>query len=218
MKLRALALMVVILVGAAVGAWFRDRKPFSAALRPSKLPAATVDLSMIESLCRLPLFAMSPAPGPASEVIRPPLLPRITVDRPVSAGMPMRRTPPRTIPPEQAFIATAALPAAPPPVPVPETTGLAELDGVLGMLRDYRTRMGENPVGSNAEIMRAVMGGNPVNANLGPPAGQTLNDAGELIDPWGSPFFFHQVSAKSMEIRSAGPDRKLWSTDDLTSH
>lgn len=85
------------------------------------------------------------------------------------------------------------------------------------MIRDFRTRLGENPVGDNAEIMKAVMGGNPVNARLGPPAGQSLNEQGELVDRWGTPYFFHQLSKDSMEIRSAGPDRILWTPDDLVT-
>lgn len=85
------------------------------------------------------------------------------------------------------------------------------------MLRDFRTRMGENPVGSNAEIMRAVMGGNEAKANLGPPPGQQVNEKGELVDRWGTPYFFHQVSKNSMEIRSAGPDARLWTADDVVT-
>lgn len=86
------------------------------------------------------------------------------------------------------------------------------------MLRDYRTRMGENPVGTNAEIMKAVMGGNPKQARLGPPEGQSLNGKGELVDRWGTPYFFHQLSRTDTEVRSAGPDRILWTQDDVLSH
>lgn len=88
-------------------------------------------------------------------------------------------------------------------------------ENVRLMLRDFRTVMGENPVGSNAEIMKAVMGGNPKQARLGPPEGQTLNGNGELVDRWGTPYFFHQMSATDMEIRSAGSDRKLFTSDDV---
>ena len=90
-----------------------------------------------------------------------------------------------------------------------------DLDKVSLMFRDYRTRMGENPTGTNAEIMKAVMGGNPVQARLGPPEGQQLNGDGELVDRWGTPYFFHQMSKTDMEIRSAGPDRKMWTADDV---
>jgi hypothetical protein len=41
-----------------------------------------------------------------------------------------------------------------------------------------------------------------------------VNAAGELTDRWGTPFFFHQVSKAQMEVRSAGPDRRMWTADD----
>ncbi len=96
-------------------------------------------------------------------------------------------------------------------------SGLIEADKVSIMLRDYRTRMGENPFGTNAEIMQAIMGGNPKGAMLGPPEGQTLNRDGELLDAWGTPYFFHQLSKSDMEIRSAGPDRVLYTEDDIVT-
>ncbi len=92
-----------------------------------------------------------------------------------------------------------------------------DLEDVRSMFRDYRTRMSENPVGSNAEIMKKVMGDNPVGAKLGPPDGQQLNGEGELVDRWGTPYFFHQLAKDKMEIRSAGPDRKMWTTDDVVT-
>lgn len=99
--------------------------------------------------------------------------------------------------------------------PAVEAQGRDDLDNVQLMLRDFRTRLGENPVGSNAEIMKTVMGGNPANARLGPPTGQSLNEQGELVDRWGTAYFFHQISSEKMEIRSAGPDRTLYTSDDL---
>jgi hypothetical protein len=93
-----------------------------------------------------------------------------------------------------------------------------QLDQLSLMLRDYRTITGTNPVGTNAEIMRAVMGDNPRGARLGPPEGQSLNGLGELVDRWGTPYFFHQLSGTDMEIRSAGPDRAMWTNDDVVQH
>jgi hypothetical protein len=94
----------------------------------------------------------------------------------------------------------------------------ADFDKVALMLRAYRTIAGENPVGTNAEIMKAIMGGNPKSAQLGPPDGQTLNGSGELVDRWGTPYFFHQLSKDLTEIHSAGPDRRMGTQDDLVSH
>jgi hypothetical protein len=99
------------------------------------------------------------------------------------------------------------------PDPYPEAR--VDIENIRLMLRDFRTRLGENPVGSNAEIMRAVMGGNAAQARLGPPSGQEVNEQGELVDRWGTPYFFHQLSKHEMEIRSAGPDRRMWTGDDL---
>jgi len=36
-----------------------------------------------------------------------------------------------------------------------------------------------------------------------------------LVDAWGTPYFFHQLAAMEMEIRSAGPDKVMWTADDL---
>jgi hypothetical protein len=101
--------------------------------------------------------------------------------------------------------------------PHPQKEALAEMDNVQFMFRDFRTRLGENPTGTNAEIMSSVMGRNFVQGRFGPPQGQQINDQGELLDRWGTPYFFHQLSKNEMEIRSAGPDHTLWTVDDLVS-
>jgi len=89
-----------------------------------------------------------------------------------------------------------------------------DLQHVQMMVRDYRTAVGENPFGTNAEIMQSVLGDNLKQAKIGAPEGQNLNEKGELVDRWGTPYFFHQVSKTEMEIRSAGPDRVMWNGDD----
>ena len=163
-----------------------------------------------------PAAAMTPGAGP-SDLPTPAMKPAepVRVTSSVVPGMPMVRgtsTPPR--PPGAALPANGSGPVSRPERPI---EGKAELGKVQTMLRDFRTRMGENPVGSNAEIMRAVMGGNSAGARLGPPEGQGVNDQGELVDQWGTPYFFHQLSKTSMEVRSAGPDRKMWTSDDLVT-
>lgn len=42
-----------------------------------------------------------------------------------------------------------------------------------------------------------------------------LNAKGQLIDRWGTPLFFHALGGGRNEVRSAGPDGKLWTDDDL---
>ena len=75
-----------------------------------------------------------------------------------------------------------------------------------------------NPVGNNAEITSSLNGSNPKQVKfIGAESGLQINDQGELVDPWGTPFFFHQRSAKEMEVRSAGPDKIMWTADDLVA-
>lgn len=90
------------------------------------------------------------------------------------------------------------------------------MENVRRVFRDYAARFGGNPVGTNPEITRALDGGNPRQVHfLDEEAGVRVNEKGELVDPWGVPFFLHQLSAKEMEIRSAGPDQRMWTDDDL---
>ncbi len=86
---------------------------------------------------------------------------------------------------------------------------------VRRMVTDYHTLNGENPVGTNAEIMTSIMGKNARQAVLGPPEGVNLNAKGELVDEWGTPYFFHQLSRDVMEIHSAGPDKVMGTADDV---
>ncbi len=95
---------------------------------------------------------------------------------------------------------------------------LTILDNARVMIYNYHDRFGENPVGDNSEITAALLGKNPKQVTfITEESGLHTNDKGELLDGWGTPFFFHQVSSKEMEIRSAGEDRKLWTFDDLVT-
>jgi len=90
------------------------------------------------------------------------------------------------------------------------------LENMRHTIRNYGSRFGGNPVGTNPEITRALAGNNPQQVNfLNAEDGLRVNAQGELVDPWGTPFFFHQLSGSEMEIHSAGPDRNLWTADDL---
>ncbi len=116
----------------------------------------------------------------------------------------------------------AARAASPPPTPAtnptPTLPPLTVLDNARVAIHNYQAQFGENPVGTNPEITAALMGQNPKNLNfIGPESGLRVNAAGELIDAYGTPFFFHQLSGKEMEIRSAGPDKIMWSYDDLVT-
>jgi hypothetical protein len=72
-----------------------------------------------------------------------------------------------------------------------------------------------NPVGENSEITAALTGDNPAHFAFIPKDHPAINANGELCDRWGTPFRFHQLSGTVMEIRSAGPDKKFGTPDDV---
>jgi hypothetical protein len=107
-----------------------------------------------------------------------------------------------------------------PPAPLEFTNFSASLvlENMRRAIRNYGARFGGNPVGTNPEITRALNGENPGQVKfLNPEDGLRVNADGELVDPWGTPFFFHQLSGTVMEIHSAGPDKKMWTDDDLVT-
>ena len=98
----------------------------------------------------------------------------------------------------------------------PTTDIRADLRLVSEILDTFRTIFPHdgNPIGSNAEITAALTGKNKIRFAFIPPTHPAINRAGELCDRWGTPFFFHAESGTRMEIRSAGPDKKMWTDDD----
>ena len=91
-----------------------------------------------------------------------------------------------------------------------------DLATVLDLFAHYRLVLGENPTGSNDEITAALSGTNKRLFAPLPRDHQAINKNGELADRWETPFFFHSLSAEFLEVRSAGPDRILWTDDDET--
>ncbi len=90
------------------------------------------------------------------------------------------------------------------------------LENHRAAFRQYALKFGGNPVGDNAEITAALRGQNARRSVfLTSNDGLRVNSEGQAVDAWGTPYFFHQLSRTEMEIRSAGPDRRMWSTDDL---
>ena len=72
------------------------------------------------------------------------------------------------------------------------------------------------PLGDNHDITRALTGGNRRGLVL-----VTTNDpalrGGQLVDAWGTPYWFHPRAPDAIDIVSAGPDRKLFTGDDIAA-
>lgn len=105
-----------------------------------------------------------------------------------------------------------ALSSGPPPL---SESVQADIGNIQSAFRDYFYAFDGNPVGTNAEITKALLGDNAKNIRFPVPEGSKVNSKGELTDRWGTPYFFHQVSKSKTEVRSAGPDGVMWTDDDI---
>ena len=81
---------------------------------------------------------------------------------------------------------------------------------LIAALLNYRKEYGQFPTGEAGEIMAALLGKNEKATVFIEPPPMSMNDLGELLDPWGTPFriTFDKVSGMP-KIHSAGPNRKF---------
>jgi hypothetical protein len=124
--------------------------------------------------------------------------------------------------PARGSLDSAAGPIAPTPPGRPSPRQFTNIEPAIVLenmsraIRQYGEMFGGNPVGTNPEITSQLSGHNPRRINfLNAQAGMCVNEIGELVDPWGTPYFFHQLSGAVTEVRSAGPDKEMWTSDDL---
>jgi len=127
---------------------------------------------------------------------------------------PIRPAPPRISPRPEITRLPIAKDAA---ISLGSTDATAEddLSTLEVLLSEYARHHQGNPVGENVEITASLLGKNPSGAAYLEDHGPFLDSSKQLIDRWGTPYVFHQISAKQTEIRSAGPDRGLYTSDDL---
>src|SRR6266700_1941711 len=90
---------------------------------------------------------------------------------------------------------TVPLAASPAP-PVAETAESSSLppatvvENMRTTIRQFGSMFGGNPVGTNPEITSALQGNNPKHMNFLKADGNRVNANGELVDLWGTPYFF----------------------------
>jgi hypothetical protein len=70
-------------------------------------------------------------------------------------------------------------------------------------------------MGANEEFAAALLGKNAAKEVFLTSPHACLNDQSQLIDRWGTALFFHVRNATRIDLRSAGPDREMWTEDDL---
>lgn len=191
------------------------------------ITAAVVGLVAGITLWRV---ASHPRPESAVQMVQETLSPSAAIPQArnssraaaVSSIETTRETTPADFPKES--VSTPARPSAlaaaaePPGGPeiAPGLTPMTAMENMRAVFRQYSLRFGGNPTGINREITTALNGGNSKQVVfLDSEDGIRVNARGELVDNWGTPYFFHQLSRTEMEIHSAGPDGKMWTEDDL---
>jgi hypothetical protein len=95
-----------------------------------------------------------------------------------------------------------------------------DVDTLHALLRQYLRRLGQRqglPIGNDSDLATVLKGQNPMKYASIPPDHPAFAPSGRLCDRWGTPYFVHPVAEGDFEIRSAGPDRKMFTADDLVA-
>lgn len=76
---------------------------------------------------------------------------------------------------------------------------------------------GDSPfrMGANEEFAAALRGKNQTKLRFMSDSHRVFNAQGQIVDRWDTPVYFHAAAHDRIDIRSAGPDRQMWTADDL---
>ena len=84
----------------------------------------------------------------------------------------------------------------------------SDVESLFDGLQKYKEYVGSYPVGSNAEIAKALQGQNLKRVTVLVGRKLEMNAKGEYVDPWGTPLRIY-FSDTSVLIRSAGPNGRF---------
>ena len=91
-----------------------------------------------------------------------------------------------------------------------------DADNLILGLQQYREFIGSYPTGNNITVAKALLGRtNKKVLILAVRNKSDINDKGEIMDPWRTPFRFYFAENEVM-IRSAGPN-KVWEDSDVST-
>jgi hypothetical protein len=96
----------------------------------------------------------------------------------------------------------------------PEKSAQDDLQALAQILYTFRQTFNGNPIGQNDDITAALLGANDKHILFLAKESAPIRD-GKMVDRWGTPYGFHPVSGQKMELRSAGPDREMFTPDDI---
>lgn len=97
----------------------------------------------------------------------------------------------------------------------PPEQDLAILQDLIQRYLTAMQRRAGPPLGDDADLVRILTGRNALRLQLLSPDHPAISPEGRLLDRWGTPYHVHALSAQSFEFRSAGPDKRLFTQDDL---
>ncbi len=95
---------------------------------------------------------------------------------------------------------------------------LRYLQRVLMSVRTLVKTQDPGRMAVNEDVVEVLLGKNPNKTVFLPSSHPAINESGQLIDRWGTPLFFHLEAADWLDVRSAGPDGKLFTVDDCHLH
>lgn len=103
----------------------------------------------------------------------------------------------------------------------PDGNAQQDVETLLELTRQYLHPMHRRagpPIGDDIDLARVLTGRNPLKLIVIPPSHPALSADGHLRDRWGTPYFIHPRASDAFEIRSAGPDKKLFTSDDVVAN
>lgn len=102
----------------------------------------------------------------------------------------------------------------------PDRPAEADVEAVVRALEEF-WRLEKDPdrlpLQSNATITAYLQGGNPEGIPYFPDGLEAINAEGEIADRWGRALHFHAIAVNEIAVRSAGPDGRLFTGDDLVA-
>jgi hypothetical protein len=84
----------------------------------------------------------------------------------------------------------------------------ADCENLILGIQQYKEFVGTYPTGANSAIAKSLLGQTDKKVLILAVRRSDLNDKGEIVDPWGTPYQFY-FSHNEVLIRSAGPN-KAW--------
>ncbi|MCX6875213.1 MAG: hypothetical protein NTW21_15615 [Verrucomicrobia bacterium] len=87
-----------------------------------------------------------------------------------------------------------------------------------GVFVYFQAHENKFPDGNNREIMKVLIGADENATFIQKNTILSINNKGEVVDPWGTPYHFSLIPDKELRVISAGPDKVLGTNDDLPKH